>query len=71
MTNPLPPYQKEGLCPKCGAGDVSARYWSLNQPFAYAYFKCAGQEHREHLHRACHECFYEWCEAVITPEEEA
>lgn len=63
--NALPPYREGPPCQKCGTAGLRIRTWfcdgrrALSQASQSA---CYG-EPREHMHRKCPTCQYEWLEA--------
>lgn len=77
MSRPLPPYSREGPCPKCGVGDnvttllnerVLSTTFLAGNPYRDT-SDCPDQEVRKHLHRFCRNCKFEWCEALAVLEK--
>lgn len=69
---PLPPYDPDATCPKCGHEDVSTAYignghhWNCKDHGAppatfHGSRDCCADEH---LHRTCQRCHYLWREEV-------
>ena len=61
----LPPYNDQKPCPKCGAWGGRVRTWFCDgrRSMARASSSACYGEAREHLHRKCPQCQYEWLEA--------
>ena len=60
-------FNENAACPKCGNVDVGAVH--CNDQYPYSFQKCYELEPRgnirEHIHRRCSRCHYEWLEAVL------
>lgn len=61
-------FDPDRVCPKCGHDDVGTLYLTSTAAFA-----CRALRHqhldREHLHRTCQRCRYEWVERPLTDDE--
>ena len=64
---PLPFYDPDAKCPKCGHDDISTRYVKQGRLGEPCEFYSADIREHEHLHRQCRRCNYKWCEACQKP----
>lgn len=62
MNESLSPLKPEGHCPKCGHKRVLMIYCKGTDP--YNATRCYFRFGRDHLHRRCNRCHYEWHEAT-------
>ena len=60
-------YNSKSKCSKCGGKDVNT-YYCKGSSFLYGAI-CHAEE-KEHLHRNCQRCHYEWLEAVLKIKRE-
>ncbi|MEO6458792.1 MAG: hypothetical protein ABIO92_11065 [Chloroflexia bacterium] len=58
---PLKAFDENGICPKCGARDISMQYCN-DQHAASEY---SSEVAIEHMHRQCARCGYPWIEACL------
>lgn len=74
----LATYHKDNACSKCGETGASTEYCNgvhvramptFTDPTAVAEIGKPCQPHGEHFHRTCHNCSYEWLEAVVPASE--
>lgn len=64
---PLPSFNEAATCPKCGYDEINVRYCIAPQPLKKCWFVLRfGSNNREHLHRVCNRCHYEWLEACLS-----
>ncbi len=61
----LKPFNPEARCPKCGHDTVKTRYCRGGPDSDYRDLCWDKGLNREHLHRNCERCHYEWEEACI------
>ena len=57
-------YSPNAPCPKCGHNEVGTFY--CNDP-GYGDICWVKEVEKEHLHRNCRRCFYEWFESCWIP----
>ena len=55
-------YDPKSKCPKCGEKKVNTWYCKGN---SFAYGTICHVEEKEHLHRNCQRCHYEWLETAL------
>ena len=53
------PFDLEKPCPKCGGDDLNLSYCNEGRPFDLCYDPAYSRV-REHHHRNCNRCHYEW-----------
>ena len=60
---PFKSYEPKARCPKCNNADVSTQYIKYGGRYGMPCQSAAEVDYRrEHLHRHCRGCSYEWCE---------
>lgn len=62
---PLKAFDENGLCPKCGARDISMKYCNDRHAETGQTLEVT----TEHMHRQCARCGYPWIEACLDPAE--
>lgn len=63
----LPAFSPAAICRKCGCRKVRVAYCGTARREAHDCRKDAGE--REHMHRNCRRCQYEWIEKCLHPED--
>lgn len=58
----MKPFDPDAKCPKCGGDVIRTNY---HQELAYFKTTRCGLGFREHMHRQCAGCGYEWDEAPL------
>lgn len=64
QTGPLPPFDPRARCPKCGFNRVATRFCAGRT------IDCLIRVLREHLHRRCGRCGYDWIQATKDHQQE-
>ena len=59
----LQPFNEKANCPKCGYDDINTWYCKYGKPLDDCWHKDFDYS-KEHIHRACKRCHYEWFEKV-------
>ncbi len=69
MPDILKPYDPVATCPKCGHDDIDTAYVKYGGRYGMPCESWSQIAEREHLHRHCRRCHYEWCEAVLSQDK--
>lgn len=65
-TPTLPPYAPDATCPKCGCEEVATLFCDNPRPLQACWRL---RLDKDHFHRHCTRCGYEWLEACMAAEK--